>query len=64
MADTKEKKMKSWKELSKKQKGIVIGTVSAVVLGVAGAITGIVLKNKNKDNTDVDDDVTEVVVEA
>ena len=60
MADTKEKKMKSWKELSKKQKGIIVGAVSAVVLGVAGAITGIVLKNKN-DNKDVDD-VTEVEV--
>lgn len=54
MADTKEKKMKSWKELSKKQKGIIVGTVSAVVLGVAGAITGIVLKNKNnKDDADI-----------
>ena len=62
MADTKEKKMKSWKELSKKQKGLVIGTLSAVVLGVAGAITGIILKNKN-DNKDVDDDVTVVVAE-
>ena len=61
MADTKEKKMKSWKELSKKQKGIIVGAVSAVVLGVAGAITGIVLKNKN-DNKDVDADVTEVEV--
>lgn len=59
MADTKEKKMKSWKELSKKQKGIVIGTVSAVVLGVAGAITAVILKNKNKD---VDADVAEVEV--
>ena len=59
MADTKEKKMKSWKELSKKQKGIIVGAVSAVVLGVAGAI-GIVLKNKN-DNKDLDVDVTEVV---
>ena len=59
MADTKEKKMKSWKELSKKQKGIIVGAVSAVVLGVAGAI--IVLKNKN-DNKDVDADVTEVEV--
>ena len=60
MADTKEKK--TWKTLSKKQKGLVIGAASAIILGVAGAITGIVLKNKNKDNTDVDDDVTEVVV--
>ena len=60
MADTKEKKMKSWKELSKKQKGIIVGAVSAVVLGVAGAITGIILKNKN-DNKDVDA-VTEVEV--
>lgn len=59
MADTKEKKMKSWKELSKKQKGIVIGTVSAVVLGVAGAITAVILKNKNKD---VDADVAELEV--
>lgn len=57
MAD-KEKKMKSWKELSKKQKGLIIGTASAVVLGAAGAITAVVLKNKNKDA-----DVTEVVVE-
>ena len=60
MADTKEKKMKSWKELSKKQKGIIVGAVSAVVLGVAGAITRIILKNKN-DNKDVDA-VTEVEV--
>lgn len=60
MADaTKEKKMKSWKELNKKQKGIIIGTASAVILGAAGAITAIVLK-KNKD---VDADVTEVVEE-
>ena len=59
MADIKEKKMKSWKELSKKQKGIVIGTVSAVVLGAAGAITAVILKNKNKD---VDADVAEVEV--
>lgn len=59
-----EKKLKTWKTLSKKQKGLVIGAASAIILGVAGAITGIVLKNKNKDNTDVDDDVTEVVVEA
>lgn len=60
MADTKEKKMKSWKELSKKQKGIIVGTASAIILGAAGAITAVVLKNKN--NKDVDDDVTEVVV--
>lgn len=60
MADAKEKKMKSWKELSKKQKGIIIGTASAVVLGAAGAITAVILKNKNKD---VDADVTEVVEE-
>ena len=59
MADTKEKKMKSWKELSKKQKGIVIGTVSAVDLGAAGAITAVILKHKNKD---VDADVAEVEV--
>lgn len=58
MAD-KEKKMKSWKELSKKQKGLIIGTASAVVLGAAGAITAVILK-KNKD---VDADVTEVVEE-
>lgn len=60
MADTKEKKMKSWKELSKKQKGIIVGAASAIILGAAGAITAVVLKNKN--NKDVDDDVTEVVV--
>ena len=59
MADTKEKKMKSWKELSKKQKGIVIGTVSAVVLGAAVAITAVILNKKNKD---VDADVAEVEV--
>ena len=59
MADTKEKKIKSWKELSKKQKGLIIGTASAVVLGAAGAITAVVLKNKNKS----DSDVTEVIVE-
>lgn len=59
MADAKEKKMKSWKELSKKQKGIIIGTASAVVLGAAGAITAVILKNKNK----ADADVTEVIVE-
>lgn len=58
MAD-KEKKVKSWKEFSKKQKGLVIGVASAVVLGAAGAITAVILK-KNKD---VDADVTEVVVE-
>ena len=64
MADTKEKKMKTWKEFSKKQKGLVIGAASAIILGAAGAITAVVLKNKNKNNKDVDDDVTEVVVEA
>ena len=62
MADTKEKKMKTWKEFSKKQKGIVIGAASAIILGAAGAITAVVLKNKNKDNTDVD--VIEVVKEC
>lgn len=60
MADTKEKKMKSWKELSKKQKGIIVGAASAIILGAAGAITAVVLKNKN--NKDVDADVTEVEV--
>lgn len=60
MAEAKEKKMKGWKELSKKQKGIIIGTASAVVLGAAGAITAIVIKNKNKN---IDSDVTEVVEE-
>ena len=60
MADTKEKKMKSWKELSKKQKGIIVGAASAIILGAAGAITAVVLKNKN--NKPVDADVTEVEV--
>ena len=60
MADTKEKKMKSWKELSKKQKGIIVGAASAIILGAAGAITAVVLKNKN--NKDVDTNVTEVEV--
>ena len=60
MADTKEKKLKTWKEFSKKQKGFVIGSASAIILGGAGAITGVVLKNKN--NKD-DADVAEVVEE-
>ena len=54
MADTKEKKLKTWKEFSKKQKGLVIGAASAIILGAAGAITAVVLKNKNnKDDADV-----------
>lgn len=60
MADTKEKKMKSWKDFSKKQKGLIIGAASAIILGVAGAITGIILKNKN-DNKD-DANIAEVEV--
>ena len=60
MADTKEKKLKTWKEFSKKQKGLVIGAASAIILGAAGAITAVVLKNKN--NKD-DADVAEVVEE-
>ena len=56
-------KMKAWKELSKKQKGIIVGT-TAIILGAAGAIIAVVLKNKNNKDVDVDDDITEVVVEA